>query len=70
MDRTARLALPPPNPTMAVKVCSHRGCYAPAPFGVGWGLGSGLVQWFCGAHFVAELARAAGLLGAARRRAA
>ncbi len=35
--------------------------------GMGWGLSTGLVQWYCADHFVAALARLSGLLEAARR---
>lgn len=52
------------------QVCSRRECYAAATMGCGWGLGTGLVLWYCPAHFVEQLARLACLLGAARRRAA
>jgi len=47
---------------MASKVCSHRGCFKPAPHGLGWGLSTGAVQWFCGAHYLSALVRLAGLL--------
>jgi len=46
------------------RVCAHRGCNLPAPMGCGWGLSTGLVQWYCTGHFVEQLARLAGLLRA------
>jgi hypothetical protein len=49
---------------MSTKVCSHRGCFRPAPHGLGWGLSTGMVQWFCAAHFPPALSRLAGLLRA------
>jgi hypothetical protein len=49
-------------PTMSVKVCSHRACFRPAPHGLGWGLSTGTVQWFCGEHFPVALTRLGGLL--------
>jgi hypothetical protein len=55
---------------MSTSVCSHRGCCRPAPHGLGWGLSTGVVQWFCPQHFVVELSRLDGLLGAARAAAA
>ncbi len=54
---------------MSTKVCSHRGCFQPAPHGLGWGLSTGMVQWFCRSHFPAELTRLAGLLRAVRTHA-
>lgn len=51
---------------MSTKVCSHRGCFKPAPHGLGWGLSTGMVQWFCAEHFPAALGRLAGLLDAVR----
>jgi hypothetical protein len=48
------------------KVCSHRGCTRPAHHGVGWGIGTGLTQWFCTVHFAGALVRLAGLLPASR----
>jgi hypothetical protein len=51
---------------MSTKVCSHRGCFRPAPNGLGWGLSTGMVQWFCADHFPAALARLGGLLRAVR----
>jgi hypothetical protein len=47
---------------MAAKVCSHRSCFRPAPHGLGWGLSTGTVQWFCADHFPVALARLEGLL--------
>jgi hypothetical protein len=55
---------------MSSKVCSHRGCFQPAPHGLGWGLSTGMVQWFCGDHFPTALGRLAGLLAAVREAAA
>jgi hypothetical protein len=49
---------------MSTKICSHRGCYRPAPHGLGWGLSTGTVQWFCAGHFPSALARLEGLLRA------
>jgi hypothetical protein len=49
---------------MSAKVCSHRGCCRPAPNGLGWGLSTGMVQWFCADHFTPALARMAGLVRA------
>jgi hypothetical protein len=37
--------------------------------GMGWGLSTGLVQWYCADHFVLALTRLSGLLAAARRTA-
>jgi hypothetical protein len=51
---------------MGNNVCSHRGCFRPAPHGLGWGLSTGMVQWFCPEHFPAALTRLAGLLRAVR----
>jgi hypothetical protein len=47
---------------MSVKVCSHRACFRPAPHGLGWGLSTGTVQWFCPGHFPVALSRLGGLL--------
>ena len=52
-----------------MKRCQNRGCFRPAPLGLGWGI-HGLTQWFCGPCFPAALVRLDGLLRAARRRAA
>jgi hypothetical protein len=49
---------------MSTKVCSHRGCFQPAPHGLGWGMSTGIVQWFCAEHFPGALMRLAGLLRA------
>ena len=51
---------------MNARVCSHRGCFRPASHGLGWGLSTGMVQWFCAEHFSAALARLDGLLRAVR----
>jgi hypothetical protein len=51
---------------MSTSVCSHRGCCQTASQGLGWGLSTGVVQWFCPQHFTVALVRLAGLVGAAR----
>lgn len=52
--------------------CSAPGCPRPGAVGLGWGLGTGLVLWYCLDHFEEQLARLARLLDAAAhwRRAA
>jgi len=47
---------------MSVKVCSHRACFRPGAHGLGWGLSTGSVQWFCAEHFPVALTRLSGLL--------
>jgi hypothetical protein len=47
---------------MSKKVCSHRACFRPAPHGLGWGLSTGTVQWYCNEHFPVALRRLQGLL--------
>lgn len=47
---------------MSARVCSHRACFRPAPHGLGWGLSTGSVQWFCAEHYPVALSRLDGLL--------
>ena len=54
---------------MTGKVCSHQRCMRSGEMGMGWGLGTGLVQWYCPDHFAPALTRLSGLLIAARRTA-
>lgn len=42
--------------------CSHRGCFRLAPHGISWGLSSGVVQFWCAAHWPGALVRLVGLL--------
>ncbi len=54
---------------MSGKHCSHQRCVRTGEMGMGWGLSTGLVQWYCADHFVPALTRLSGLLAAARRTA-
>jgi hypothetical protein len=54
---------------MTGRVCSHQRCMRSGEMGMGWGLGTGLVQWYCPDHFAPALTRLDGLLTAARRTA-
>lgn len=49
---------------MTAKVeCQHIGCHHRTGLqGLGWGLSTGTVQWFCSKHWLVELVRLARLL--------
>ncbi len=51
---------------MSVKGCDHRDCNRPGPMGLGWGLSTGLVQWYCAGHYRTALERMGRLLDTAR----
>jgi hypothetical protein len=56
-----------PETTMSEhKVCYQPDCLRPGELGLGWGLSTGLVQWYCPEHYVPALSRLAGLLRAVR----
>jgi hypothetical protein len=55
---------------MTSKLCHHRDCFSAGALGLGWGLSTHHVQWYCSDHFVPALSRLTGLLEAAWGRAA
>jgi hypothetical protein len=47
---------------MSVNPCAQHSCSCPGSLGLGWGLSTRLVEWYCPQHFGAALNRLARLL--------
>jgi hypothetical protein len=48
--------------------CCYPDCPTPARHGLGWGLSTGLVEWYCADHYAVALSRLGRLLWAVGQR--